>query len=253
MRRQARVMQARITNGDGPRVRRWCSRALVVIGGAIAGTAVAWTLSTAGAHADAGDDSDSRAALLDVTGLLHDEIGVVSEVVDRARSSTRDLLGARQLRTPASLDVDDTVGQVGELIDGESRAAESAEDSAAQRPDADSATRAASDSKHAVAGPFEAATASGEHRTGHSPPGAPSSAPRASERSPAAPNAPPTPFAPPSAAPSAPAQAGGPLFVALPVSVADLADTVRTRVGTTPAAGAHRAVRPRSQPGITPD
>lgn len=49
----------------GHRARRWCTRALVVIGGAVAGTVAAWALSTTGAAADeSGDRSWPRASEL---------------------------------------------------------------------------------------------------------------------------------------------------------------------------------------------
>lgn len=50
----------------GHRARRWCTRALVVVGGAVAGTVAAWALSTTGAAADdeSGDRSWPRASEL---------------------------------------------------------------------------------------------------------------------------------------------------------------------------------------------
>ncbi|WP_133116351.1 hypothetical protein [Amycolatopsis antarctica] len=57
---------------------RWCTRALVVVGGAVAGTAAAWILSAAAASADTDVTPVTDAAVAGV----HDITGGVSELLD---------------------------------------------------------------------------------------------------------------------------------------------------------------------------
>lgn len=247
---------------DESRLRRWGSRALLVIGGALAGTAAVCALTSAGAHADDGASSASADRGIDLfgdaSGLLRDKTGVLSDSVDRVRSLSGELLSRRSLSVPTSIsrtvNVDGAVDDVGDLVTGDSAGSEfNVAEAHDQRV---SEVPRTSESAPDGAGPCRSAQVAptGSQDAPAIPSDGSAEVPSPAKGSPAAPNAPPAPFAPPVEAPSAPAHGGGPLFAALPVSMTDVSCTTGAdETGDGADAVGRRSLRPRSQPGVTPD
>lgn len=111
------------------RARRWCSRAVLVIGGAVVGTAAAWAVSTASAgadQADAGSRNENR------TAAQHR-----SEKAEDALSRARDLAGdpAHLLRKGAER-ASEALGTGGEphLVGNTGQRGDSAQDDESPSP-----------------------------------------------------------------------------------------------------------------------
>ncbi|SNR27589.1 hypothetical protein SAMN06265360_10191 [Haloechinothrix alba] len=84
----------------GMRVRRWCTRALIVLGGTVVGTAAAWTISTASAES-ASLEQSGHSTVWTVEDDAADSDGDLRDVGEKASSWTRSSLDrvADSLRT----------------------------------------------------------------------------------------------------------------------------------------------------------
>ncbi|MBA0124005.1 hypothetical protein H0B56_00425 [Haloechinothrix sp. YIM 98757] len=84
----------------GMRVRRWCTRALIVLGGTVAGTAAAWTISTASAES-ASLEQSGHSTVWTVEDDAVESDGDLRDVGEKASSWTRSNLDrvADSLRT----------------------------------------------------------------------------------------------------------------------------------------------------------
>jgi hypothetical protein len=133
------------------RAGRWCSRALVVLGGAIAGTAAAWAVSSAAASADTEPATADLTPITDAaTGSLNDVTGAVAGSTGEAAGTAAHVwdeaachAGAAELPTMAQ-DAGPRAGSAG----GETAACAATGDDASRFSDEETAVGAS----HAVDG-----------------------------------------------------------------------------------------------------